>query len=176
MNLNIESFYFINNRLANPLFDLVMPHLTNVGGFVSLLCICIVAIIICKYLKKDQYLRIAKLCLYALVLSGIIAACLKLVIHEPRPYTVLNHVRQLTIPTEPNSFPSGHTSSSFSVITILTYELKQNKILVSLLIVFCLLIAFSRIYCGMHYPLDVIIGAMIGIISGIIVLKLKVKL
>lgn len=176
MDLNIEIFYLINNNLANPFFDLIMPSLTNLGGFVSLLCICIIAILICKYYKKDQYLKIAKLCLFSLVLSGIIAACLKLAIHEPRPYTVLSHVRQLTIPSEPNSFPSGHTSSSFSVVTVLASELWKYKKIVIVLIAFCILIAFSRIYCGMHYPLDVVVGAIVGIISGLIFLKLKVKL
>jgi len=43
-----------------------------------------------------------------LLLAGIIAACLKLTFHSPRPFTVLEHARQLTVPTEPDSFPSGH--------------------------------------------------------------------
>ena len=175
MNLNTDLFYFINNGMSNPTFDLIMPHFTDLGGFVTLLSLCIIAIIICKRLKKDQYLKIAKMCLAALVLSGIIAACLKLAIHEPRPYTTLSHARQLLIPTEPNSFPSGHTSSSFSIMTVLAHELWQYKRLVIILILFCILIAFSRVYCGIHYPLDVVVGAMVGIISGIIILKLKVK-
>lgn len=173
MNLDTDIFYLINNGLSNPTFDLIMPQLTNVGGFVALLGLCILAIVLLKYMKKEQYLRIAKLCLYALVLSGIIAAALKLLVHEPRPYIVLDHVRQLVIPTEPNSFPSGHTSSTFSVMTVLAGELWQYKKLIVALVAFCILIAFSRVYCGMHYPHDILVGALIGIISGILVLKVK---
>lgn len=174
MNYNVELFYFINNNLANPVFDAIMPPLSSIGGFVSMIAICIIAIIILKYFKKDEYLKIAKLCLYALILSGIIVAAIKLIAHQPRPFVVLDHVRQLVIPSEPNSFPSGHNSSTFSVATVLIGKFWQNKILVALLIIFCIAIAFSRVYVGVHYPLDVVVGAMIGIVSGVVVLKLKV--
>ncbi|WP_405291022.1 phosphatase PAP2 family protein [Methanobrevibacter sp.] len=173
MNLNIDLFYFINNDLANPLFDVIMPHLSDCGGFVTLLVLCILAILVLRYYKKEKYLEIAKMCLYALVLSGIIAACLKLTYHSPRPFTVLEHVRQLVVPTEPNSFPSGHSSSSMSVVTVLVWCLRDNKILITLLIAFALLVAFSRVYVGVHYPFDVFVGALVGVVSGVVVLKLK---
>ncbi|WP_405275723.1 phosphatase PAP2 family protein [Methanobrevibacter sp.] len=173
MNLNIDLFYFINNDLANPLFDVIMPHLSDCGGFVTLLVLCILAILVLRYYKKEKYLEIAKMCFYALVLSGIIAACLKLTYHSPRPFTVLEHVRQLVVPTEPNSFPSGHSSSSMSVVTVLVWCLRDNKILITLLIAFALLVAFSRVYVGVHYPFDVFVGALVGVVSGVVVLKLK---
>ena len=174
MNLNTEIFYFINNNLSNPYFDLIMPQLTNLGGFLSLLIICILAILIFRHYNKEKYLRISKLCLYALLLSGAIVACLKLGVVEERPFKVLSHANQLVVPSEPNSFPSGHTSSTFSVVTVLVHELWKNKRLVIILISFSLILAFSRVYCGVHYPLDVVVGAMAGILSGILVLKVKV--
>lgn len=174
MNLNTEIFYFINNNLSNPYFDLIMPQLTNLGGFLSLLIICVLAILIFRHYNKEKYLRISKLCLYALLLSAAIVACLKLGVVEERPFKVLSHVYQLVVPSEPNSFPSGHTSSTFSVMTVLVHELWKNKRLVIILISFSLILAFSRVYCGVHYPLDVVVGAMAGILSGIIVLKVKV--
>ena len=173
MSLNIDLFYLINNDMANPLFDMIMPPLSNCGGIVTLLALCILAILILRYLKKEKYLKIAEMCLYALVLSGIIAACLKLTFHSPRPFTVLDHVRQLTIPSEPNSFPSGHTSSSLSVASVLVWMLRENLIAVVLLVCFAVLIAFSRIYVGVHHPFDVAVGAVVGIVSGVVVLKVK---
>ena len=173
MNLNIDIFYLINNNLSNPIFDLIMPPFTNLGSFVGLLTLCILAILICKHYNKDNYLQISKLCLYALLVSAGIVICLKLGIMENRPYTTLSHVNQLVVPSEPNSFPSGHTSSTFSVVTVLVYEFRQKKFLVSILILFSILIAFSRVYCGIHYPLDVVAGAMVGIASAILVLKVK---
>lgn len=173
MNFNIDLFYFINNNLQNPLFDMIMPHLTDCGGFLTLLAICILAILILRHYKKEKYLEIAKLCLYALILSGIIAAGLKLLYQSPRPFTVLENVRQLTVPSEPNSFPSGHSSSTFSVVTVLIWKLRENRTVVALLVVFAFLIAFSRVYIGVHYPFDVFVGAIVGIASGVVVLKLK---
>ncbi len=173
MNLNTEIFYFINNNLSNPLLDFVMPQFTNLGGFAGLLILCILTIAICRHYKKDEYLQISKLCLYALLLSAGIVLCLKLGIVEDRPFKTLGHVHQLVVPSEPNSFPSGHTASTFSVVTVLADQFWQNKILVSVLIIFSLILAFSRVYCGVHYPLDVFVGAMVGILSGIIILKIK---
>ena len=173
MSLNIDLFYFINNGFANPVFDMIMPHLSDCGGFVSLLVICVLAILVLRHYKRQKYLEIAKMCLYALVLSGIIAACLKLAYHSPRPFTVLENVRQLTIPTEPNSFPSGHTSSTMSVVSVLVWTLRENKAIVCLLALFAFLVGFSRIYVGVHYPFDVLVGAVVGVVSGVVVLKLK---
>lgn len=173
MSLNIDLFYLINNGCANPAFDVIMPHISDCGGFVTLLVICVLAILVLRHYKRQRYLEIAKMCLYALVLSGLIAACLKLAYHSPRPFTVLENVRQLTIPTEPNSFPSGHTSSTFSVVSVLVWTLRENKAGVCLLVLFAFLLAFSRIYVGAHYPFDVLVGAVVGVSSGAIVLKLK---
>lgn len=174
MNLNTEIFYFINNNLSNPFCDLVMPQLTNLGGFAGLLILCVLAIIIARHYNRENYLKISKLCLYALLVSAGIALCLKLGVVEERPFRTLSHVHQLVVPTEPNSFPSGHTSSTFSVVTVLADQLWENKFIVAALIAFSLLLAFSRVYCGVHYPIDVVVGAMVGIASGIIVLKVKV--
>ena len=173
MSLNIDLFYFINNGCANPAFDVIMPHLSDCGGFVSMFVLCVLAILVLRHYKRQRYLEIAKMCLYALVLSGLIAACLKLAYHSPRPFTVLENVRQLTIPTEPNSFPSGHTSSTMSVVSVLVWTLRENKIVVCLLVLFALLVSFSRIYVGVHYPFDVLVGAIVGVSSGAVVLKLK---
>lgn len=173
MSLNIDLFYLINNGCANPAFDVIMPHISDCGGFVTLLVICVLAILVLRHYKRQRYLEIAKMCLYALVLSGVIAACLKLAYHSPRPFTVLENVRQLTIPTEPNSFPSGHTSSTFSVVSVLVWTLRENKAVVCLLVLFAFLLAFSRIYVGVHYPFDVLVGAIVSVSSGAVVLKLK---
>lgn len=170
MTLNIDLFYFINGTLHNQLLDSIMPIFTNAGSFACLVLLSILAVIISKHYKKDKCLEIAKLCLYALLLSGAIVACLKLTFHSPRPYMVLDNARQLTVPSEPNSFPSGHSSSTFSIVTVLVWKLRENKALIALLILFAFLIGFSRIYIGMHYPFDVFVGATVGIISGVVVL------
>jgi undecaprenyl-diphosphatase len=173
MNINIELFNFINHSLANPVLDAIMPVFTNFGGLPAVGITTILVFLLTRHYKKDEYHEIAKLCLYSLVLSVVIAAALKLTVHEPRPGILLDNVRQLVTPTEPYSFPSGHTSSTFSVITVLAVKLRENKAVFGLCLVFALAIAFSRVYVGAHFPLDVLAGTLIGVVSGVVVLRYK---
>jgi undecaprenyl-diphosphatase len=80
-----------------------------------------------------------------------------------------------------NSFPSGHTASSFTAATIigLKYHLKSKGWkywLIYPLLAFAILVGFSRIYIGVHYPYDVVFGAFIGIVCAIIILKYEYRI
>lgn len=70
-----------------------------------------------------------------------------------------------------NSFPSGHSASSMSFATSLYITSKRKKI-AWLGFVYALLMAASRCYAVVHYPSDVLVGLCIGIIIGILVVKL----
>lgn len=75
------------------------------------------------------------------------------------------------------SFPSGHASSAFAAATGLTVSKKARFIVPGY--VLAALIAFSRIYVHVHYPTDVIFGALFGIVYGVIaifVCKFIIKL
>ncbi len=119
--------------------------------------------------------------LIALVISNGITYILKPLIAEPRPFLALSNVDLLAPKSEIYSFPSGHTTSSFTVATVIglkyIFMLKNKKYrLVYPLIVFAALIGFSRIYIGVHYPSDVLVGAIIGTICALLVLKLEDKI
>ncbi len=120
--------------------------------------------------------KIALLGIFALILSNAIVYFLKFIIAEPRPFLVLTHVHQLVPETEVYSFPSGHTTSIFALTTIiaLTCKLKIKEKSYSLiypLFIIAVIVGFSRVYIGVHYPGDVICGAIIGIVSALIILK-----
>jgi undecaprenyl-diphosphatase len=87
---------------------------------------------------------------------------------RPRPF--MGHKVNLLInyPSNP-SFPSGHAAFYFAFSTVV-YSYNKKAGLLFFLASF--LISFSRVFCGIHWPSDIIGGLMIGVISGFIVLRL----
>ena len=147
-----------------------MPFITHLGGFDALFAICIIVILLAIIFKKKNIRNIAILCLLSLLIADGIALVLKNLFLEPRPFVALDNVRLLVTENDPNSFPSGHTTSTVAVLGFLIFRYK-NKLLRAVLIVCCFLIAFSRVYCGVHYPFDVVAGAVLGALSSYFVYK-----
>jgi undecaprenyl-diphosphatase len=168
---NTLLFYFVNNGLENPFFDFLMPAITDFGSFIAMGIICVVLYIF----GGENTRKVALLGLAALLLANVAVYLLKIIIAEPRPFNVLSHVDLLVSESEIYSFPSGHSASSFAVMIVigLKYRLhikgKAYRLLYPLL-AFAALIAFSRVYIGVHYPLDVVFGAIVGILSAVLVI------
>ncbi len=175
LNENISLFYLING-INNPILNLLMPIITNFGSLIAWILISIFI-----YIFGGSYGRkVAILCLLALFLTDIIVISLKYLVTEPRPFLTMPNVN-LLITIYGNSFPSGHTASSFTAVTVigLKYHLKSKGWkywLIYPLIGFAILVGFSRIYVGVHYPYDVIFGAFIGTVCAIIVLKYEYRI
>ena len=94
---------------------------------------------------------------------------LKYAVQRDRPPTVvLDPEPLLDVPTT-SSFPSGHTSSSFACAWVLS---RLAPRLTVPLFALAALIGFARIYVGVHYPLDVLAGAVFGILVATALLKL----
>lgn len=110
------------------------------------------------------------MCLLSLLIADGIALVLKTLIYEPRPFITFGNVHLLVVENDPFSFPSGHTTSTFAVICFLMFKLKNNLLDV-ILILFGLIIGFSRIYVGVHYPFDVLAGMILGVLSAYFVYR-----
>lgn len=169
---NIDFFNLINHGLDNNTFDFIMPLITDFGSVVAWGVVCVLLF----FFGGEKGKRAAILGLAALLISNVIVLVLKSLVAEPRPFIALKNVDLLVKSSGTYSFPSGHTASSFAAATIigLKYHLKIKNTKIQLiypLIAFAAIIGFSRIYIGVHYPLDVLVGAIIGSICALIVLK-----
>lgn len=177
MHYNTVLFYYVNVGMENNFLNHLMPTLTDFGSLMAWGIVCVGLYL----LGGTKAKKVAILGLLALFLGNVAVYFLKYLVAEPRPFLVLPHVHQLVPETEIYSFPSGHTTSSFAVATVLGLKyllgIKGKKIrLIYPLILFAGVIGFSRVYIGVHYPLDVICGALIGIFFALAVLKLETNI
>jgi undecaprenyl-diphosphatase len=85
------------------------------------------------------------------------------VVGRPRPYASIAEVDRL-MGAVGSSFPSGHAATSAAGLAVLAIAVPR---LAPALAVLAAAIAFSRIYVGVHYPSDVLVGAAIGAIVGV---------
>jgi undecaprenyl-diphosphatase len=100
----------------------------------------------------------ALLVVATVLLADAVALAVKVLVDRPRP-----HLDPLVrVPTD-WSFPSGHAATSFAGATMLAHFLPRRRLLLYALAV---AIAFSRVYVGVHYPVDVLAGAALGTAVG----------
>jgi undecaprenyl-diphosphatase len=103
------------------------------------------------------------------VTVSLINGGLKLLVRRDRPPTVILDPEPLMQVPTTSSFPSGHSASSFACAYVLSRFAPRLTVFFYVL---AALIAFSRVYVGVHYPLDVLAGAALGTLLAIALLRL----
>ena len=109
---------------------------------------------------------------YAFVLGTLslwfVVELIKMLIHRTRPYKKIENSRIVGSPARGSSFPSGHTSQSFFMATFLLPYFHVNFFIGLAGYLLAFLVGITRIYVGMHYPRDVLGGAMLGTAWGLL--------
>ena len=95
---------------------------------------------------------------------------IKNIVGRVRPYEVINELTILIEKQSDKSFPSGHTAASFAFVSVLWF-VAPKKVSVPFTVL-ASLVAFSRLYLGVHYPTDIIGGVIVGAICGFMAVKL----
>ena len=146
---------FIRESLSCPFMDGLMKAITffgNAGWFWIALGLGLTC------LKKTRKMGIT-LCLALLINLLICNITLKPLVARIRPFDFAEGIQLIIAKPSDFSFPSGHTSASFAgAAAVFAYNKKYG----TLALVFASLIAFSRLYLYVHFPSDVLAGALVG--------------
>ena len=157
---DLDILHYIQDNIEQDFLTpimLVITHMAKAGIFWILLSAVLIAI------KKTRPLGIA--CALALMINVICCnVILKPLIARIRPYVLDESLICLVKPQWDYSFPSGHTSASFATAGVLPFMGAKKRLAIPLLIL-AALIGFSRLYVRVHYPTDVIVGAVVGLIA-----------
>jgi len=155
LSIDFKILDFIYNFLKCRFLDVFMPFITSLGdaGFIW---IAITVFFLFTKRHRRTGLMLAVGLTLGLILGSII---LKPLIARPRPFSYVENMKLLISAPKDFSFPSGHTLASFISAVIFLIEHKKGAKAIFILAV---LISFSRLYLYVHFPSDVIVGALLG--------------
>lgn len=159
------SFLDFIQDLRFPLLDKVMIFFSKIGD-VGAVWIAIGLILL--FIKGYRHVGIAAL--LALLIGTIITdMTLKDWIGRERPFTFVEGLELIIDPHNSKSFPSGHTTASFSAAFVLAYYLEKYRIPVLIL---AGLISFSRMYLYVHFPTDILAGILVGLMASFLAITI----
>jgi len=123
-------------------------------------------------LAKDRHAEDTGVLLAAATVTNtLLTVGMKATVGRKRPYETLSNVHGGDVNRSP-SFPSGHTSSAFATATLITLEYPKWYVAVPSY-TWASLVGYSRIAKGVHYPSDVVAGALVGAGSAYLIWKLQ---
>lgn len=161
-----ELFRTINHLPHNIILDTFFLFISGVGTYGLIWLVIMGALFLWEEIKDKQSY-------YALITAMIleyffVEIVIKNVIQRPRPFLNLDGIIEVGNISRSFSFFSGHATMAFAAAFILSYHHPRGRGFYYLL---ASLIAFSRIYLGKHYPLDVFAGIIIGQMLGFFCIK-----
>lgn len=150
---------WVQAHLRCGILDMVMPWITALGEFGAFWMLLTVVFLIRRDTRQVGVMMAIALALDVVLCNGII----KPLAARPRPFAVRPEIELLIKAPRDYSFPSGHTAASFAAAGVMWFARQRGRWAAMVL---AALIGLSRIYLYVHYPSDVVCGAVLGLLCG----------
>jgi membrane-associated phospholipid phosphatase len=162
-SLDISFLKEINvNRLAS--LDGFFIFISEGSSYISAL-IPIIFILFGFVRKKKEFSKQGLMIAIPYLLSVLFSTSIKYIIERPRPFVKYSFIQKLSTGGS-GSFPSGHTSDAFSIAMIISLLFPKRSVIIPMFL-WAALVGYSRMDLGVHYPSDVLGGALIGIYTSL---------
>jgi undecaprenyl-diphosphatase len=160
-SIDVALFHFFNGSVCNSVFDFLMPIITDLNKQ-RIVLIFVAVILLWMLVRGRRHVKIAAILLIITIVVSdqLSSSVIKYLLERPRPCHALQNVHLLVSCGSGFSFPSSHAVNNFAAALILAFFFPRAK---WWFFGFAATVAFSRVYVGVHYPSDVIGGAVIGL-------------
>ncbi len=162
-SIDLLFFRYLNSEFAHDFFDIFFPVITDLHKTSLFRAIFLpFVLLLFIYFKKVQGLVIYIGLFLSIAISDGIGGTIKRTVMRARPFDAAIDAVQRSA-AGGYSFPSNHALNIFCAAVFLSYFFPRYR---APFLIFAALIGLSRIYNGVHYPSDVLVGTLIGSISG----------
>lgn len=167
LQFDYQWFFMINREWTSPILDVILVLFRN-RFFWAPLYLFLIGYFIINH-KKDSFIIIAMLLLSFILADNISSSVIKPFFERLRPCNdpfIKDQVRLLVECGSGFSFTSSHATNHFAIACFLiSFFYKQHRWVVPVGLLWAGSVAYAQVYVGVHFPIDVITGAIIG--SGI---------
>ncbi|OGM99033.1 MAG: hypothetical protein A2915_03705 [Candidatus Yanofskybacteria bacterium RIFCSPLOWO2_01_FULL_41_34] len=170
MDLILEKFNLVGFRLINDLaghniwLDRFMVFAADKMGYLLILSVLII------FWKKNYFKKVVFVSFGSAIIARFaFVAILRYLLYSPRPFLVLENINRLMNHSLESSFPSGHATFYFALaMGVYLYNKKAGHVY----LILAGLVGFARIFVSVHWPLDVLAGALLGCFTAVFMNKL----
>ena len=172
--MEADFLIFLQEFIRNDILDPIMIAITHTGDKGILF---IAATLILILIPKTR--RLGHIVAFSIIIeSVVINVFIKNAVGRIRPYDAIEELERLIGEQPDYSFPSGHTGVAFALAGAMLFAIiyviegltdtRKYKIATLCVLLYAVLLAFSRMYVGVHYPTDILGGMLIGLLAGFI--------
>ncbi len=154
---------WIGENLRTPAVTAVLSFYTQLGNKGLLFIALGLLLLLFRSTRKGGAAALTSM-LFGLFVTNL---TVKPLVSRPRPWVVMENFPPLVAEHDPCSFPSGHSCSAFAFAVALCLTLPRRWMKVTALCM-AVVMALSRLYVGVHFPSDVLAGALIGALCGLL--------